>query len=92
MSEIRYNLASKDWVIIAPERSKRPDDHKIRKEKTEYPEHKKDCPFCPGNEKISEETFRLGGKKKWKTRVIANKYPVLAPYVKLKRSQANFYN
>lgn len=57
------------WVISAPRRAKRPYSQR----------HGKDfCPFCPGNEKGSEEVYRVGGRdhdKNWSVRVINNLYP-----------------
>lgn len=81
MSELRYNAISRDWVIIAKERAKRPEDFKRPKlDNAPLPEHKDDCPFCPGNEgDRTDETFRLSDGKAWKTRAIFNKYPALSP-------------
>lgn len=81
MSEIRQNLATKDWVIIATERAKRPEDF-MKKERViqNLPEYEEKCPFCPGNEaKMSpDETLRISKNKKWQVRVIPNKYPALS--------------
>ncbi len=59
---------SKQWVISAPRRAKRPNVGK-RKEIT--------CPFCIGNEQQEVEVFRIGGETgdtNWKVRVIKNKF------------------
>ena len=49
MPEIRQNLVTKDWVIIATERAKRPEDFKKKEEiKITLPEFENTCPFCPG--------------------------------------------
>ena len=54
MSQLRQNIATKEWVIIATERAKRPEDFlKKDKSKIVLPEYSKDCPFCPGNEHMS---------------------------------------
>jgi len=81
MSELRHNAISGEWVVIATERAKRPEDFaKAEKERSVNPEYSKACPFCPGNEALSpEETFRIGGEKKWTVRVIPNKFPALFP-------------
>jgi len=81
MSELRYNLISQEWVIIATERAKRPRDFtKAKRGKIVLPEFKAECPFCPGNEdKTPEETFRLGDRSRWKVRVTYNKFPALSP-------------
>ncbi|MCM8760737.1 MAG: galactose-1-phosphate uridylyltransferase [Candidatus Omnitrophica bacterium] len=87
MSELRYNIITRDWVIIASERAKRPSDfRKPRLEKAPLPKYRNDCPFCPGNEgDRSDETFRLGGADSWRTRVMYNKFPALVPTVKKER-------
>lgn len=94
MSELRYNMINREWVVIASDRAKRPKDFikekKAPKEKVSY---RKDCPFCPGNEPLSpEETFRLGGGKEWKTRCIPNKFPALSSAQKLERHPSIFSN
>lgn len=87
MSELRYNVISREWVIIATERAKRPKDFiKAKKEVKVLPEYKKDCPFCPGNEdQTPEETFRIGDANKWRVRVVYNKFGALSPTEKEKR-------
>ena len=63
MSELRYNIVTGDWVIIALERARRPGDFKqAKKPEGELPQYEKSCPFCAGNEPASgEETFRIAG-------------------------------
>lgn len=94
MSELRYNIITRDWVVISTERAKRPHDfQKQLKEKKELPVHRHDCPFCPGNEgDRSDETFCLGGKDAWKTRSIYNKFPALSPKTKLERFNSGTYH
>lgn len=82
VSEIRYNLITRDWVIISPTRGKRPDEFnkKVEGSGKSPPAYKPDCPFCPANEdKTPPELFRIeasdGG---WQIRVIPNKFPALA--------------
>lgn len=87
MSELRYNIINREWVVIATERAKRPHDFvKPQKDALPIPEFRQDCPFCPGKEgDLSDETFRIGGKEKWNTRSIYNKFPALSPKEKLVR-------
>lgn len=94
MSELRYNIVSREWVIIATDRAKRPRDFiKQKKEQAPLPEYKTDCPFCPGNEKFSpEETFSIKGQKGWKVRAIPNKFPALSPKQDLMRAPSVFNN
>ena len=64
MPQLRQDPATKEWVIIATERSKRPDDFKKIKSIAGKPPYKDDCPFCPGNEHLTlPETlaYRSGG-------------------------------
>lgn len=81
MPELRYNVISREWVVIATERAKRPEDFiKPKKDTKPLPEHRPDCPFCPGNEEQSPgEIFRIPGEKGWRTRVVFNKYGALLP-------------
>jgi UDPglucose--hexose-1-phosphate uridylyltransferase len=92
MPELRYNYVSREWVIIATERAKRPKDFiKAKKEDGVIPEYKDNCPFCPGNEKLTpEETFRLGGDR-WKVRCVYNLYGALSSKAKLERKIGGFY-
>ncbi len=80
MPELRYNMISREWVVIATERARRPKDFKkASQEAKALPGYKKECPFCPGNESESEaETFRMGDEKAWSVRVVPNKFPALS--------------
>jgi UDPglucose--hexose-1-phosphate uridylyltransferase len=81
MSELRQNIITRDWVIIATERAKRPDQFAVkREEKIILPSYAPHCPFCLGNEEdIRLESFRISDDRGWKVRVIPNKYPALSP-------------
>ena len=80
MSELRYNLIAREWVIIATERAKRPEDFiKAAKEKKALPEYRSDCPFCLGNEaKTPQLVYILGAPGNWKVRVVNNLYGALS--------------
>ncbi|OIN98067.1 galactose-1-phosphate uridylyltransferase [Candidatus Desantisbacteria bacterium CG1_02_38_46] len=79
MSELRQNLATKEWVIIATERAKRPEEFKSRKEKKELPAFNPACPFCPGNESNTPgETLRISDDGGWKVRSFPNKFAALS--------------
>ena len=43
-SELRFDIVSRDWVVIATGRAKRPETFKTRKE--ESLEKERECPFC----------------------------------------------
>jgi UDPglucose--hexose-1-phosphate uridylyltransferase len=81
MSELRQNLITRDWVIIATERAKRPDEFtQHNKQVTQSPAYQPHCPFCLGNEDASEvELFCLGDRHQWKVRSVLNKFPALSP-------------
>jgi len=69
--EFRKDSANREWVIIAPKRSKRPD---VARDLPPV------CPFCYGHEDLTpKEVFRLGGgqanKPGWEIRVVPNKFP-----------------
>jgi len=79
MPEIRQNLVTREWVILATERAKRP--HQFgegEKAKRELPPWVESCPFCPGNENLTPpEIWRSGTSAKWKIRIIPNKFAAL---------------
>jgi UDPglucose--hexose-1-phosphate uridylyltransferase len=84
MSEFRQNLVTRSWVIIAPERGKRPNPiHEEIKADINLPEYSAECPFCPGNDSDFNiiETDRIDDENgNWKVRVIDNRYKVLQEY------------
>jgi UDPglucose--hexose-1-phosphate uridylyltransferase len=100
-SELRFDLVSKDWVIIATGRARRPSFFKkAKKIKTRTP--KANCPFYDMRTqkrpvlayyKGKEALFKLGEiPKNWTTIVIPNKYPALLPHSELEeRKEGKFY-
>jgi UDPglucose--hexose-1-phosphate uridylyltransferase len=83
MSRLRQNAATKEWVLFATERAKRPEDHlKRRTDRTaDLAKHKADCPFCPGNEEDPAlETYRAADSTgAWIVRCLPNLYPAVTP-------------
>jgi len=78
MPEIRQNLATKEWVIIATERARRPEDFKTRRTENKLPARSDTCPFCPGNEvNAPGETCVISDENGWKAKSVPNKYPAL---------------
>lgn len=78
MPELRFNLITKEWVIIATERAKKPGTFKCRGIKKSLPSLENICPFCPGNEaKTPDEIFRISDGEQWKIRVVPNKFAAL---------------
>ncbi len=76
-SELRQDLVSGDWVVIAPKRAQRPDQFK-RKEKRKIAPIK-GCLFeDPQKNGNGDPILVYPDLKKWKIQIIPNKYPVLA--------------
>jgi UDPglucose--hexose-1-phosphate uridylyltransferase len=79
MSEIRFNPVTRDWVIIAPERSRRPQEFISRRERHVVPSRVPTCPFCPGNESLTPgETSRRDADGRWIVRAVPNKFSALS--------------
>jgi UDPglucose--hexose-1-phosphate uridylyltransferase len=84
MSFLRYDVTTNDWVIFAPERTRRPHDLKT-KDRLGVPSASAAslCPFCPGNEHLAgPEIYALRGGTApntpgWTVRVVPNKFPAL---------------
>jgi UDPglucose--hexose-1-phosphate uridylyltransferase len=80
MPELRRGPTTDRWVIVAPERAKRPSDFEKRGSGLEE-QDPGDCPFCAGNEKMTPpEIFRISSGDSWHVRVIPNKFPALEAY------------
>ncbi|MBO1349704.1 MAG: hypothetical protein EBE86_021050 [Hormoscilla sp. GUM202] len=93
MAELRQNVITREWVIVATERAKRPDQFAREKEAIALPPYARNCPFCPGNEEdnTTVESLRLGDEKGWQVRAVANKYPALSLEIKGKRKVNGIY-
>ena len=98
-SELRFDLISKDWVIIATGRAKRPEAFKLKK-RAKIKISRKECPFCNiETQKPPLLIFSKGKKisskkipKDWTSIVIPNKYPALLPQKTLKKKrEGKFY-
>ena len=82
LPKLRQDPTTKDWVIFATERAKRPHDFVKQGSSTEARGSKAACPFCPGNEASTPPaSFVLptGGGLPWSVRVVANKFAALVP-------------
>lgn len=77
MSEFRQNPITKNWVLIAPTRGKRPDQYKTYSVMHGVPEQDDKCIFCPGNEGQNGELARVPKGKDWEIRIIPNKFAAL---------------
>jgi len=80
MPEIRKNKITGEFVILAPERAKRPHDFVSTKKDAPLPQHSPNCPLCTGNEHMTPpETFRYPGSGPWSIRCVPNKFSALSP-------------
>ncbi len=83
MSELRQDPTTKAWVIIAPERAKRPQPKLKKRRAEELPIWDASCPFCVGNEdQTPDEVFRIpiwGEGSNWEVRVVPNRFAALTP-------------
>jgi len=80
-------MVSKEWVIIATERAKRPDQFLQKKEEKKLiPPYREDCPFCPGNEsKTPASLFSIEKNGAWSLRVVPNKFAALQSHLTTER-------
>src|SRR3990172_6994330 len=80
MPEIRHNIITRQWVIIATERA--PPAHLFASEekmRVDLSARVPTCPLCPGNEsKTPPETFREPKDGPWRVRVVPNKFGALS--------------
>ncbi|MDD5145915.1 MAG: galactose-1-phosphate uridylyltransferase [Candidatus Pacebacteria bacterium] len=99
-SELRLDLVSKDWVVIATGRAKKPEMFKTEtRQNGQVP--KKDCPFCHIETQEKPLLIFSHGKnipiskkvpEKWTTIALPNKYPSFLAYPKLeKRIEGGLY-
>lgn len=82
MSKLRQDPTTKEWVIFATERAKRPHDFVSRGSTPEEDTSGRPCPFCPGNEAMTPPdilTQPEAARKNWRVRVVANKFAALVP-------------
>ncbi len=81
MSELRQDPTTREWVILAPERARRPQQTSKKKRAEVLPDWDKSCPFCPGNEEQTpNEVFRIPASSEdsdWDVRVVPNRFAAL---------------
>jgi UDPglucose--hexose-1-phosphate uridylyltransferase len=100
MPELRKNPITREWVIIATERSRRPVDfHVPSGNLASTSAHDSKCPFCPGNEFATPPevlAFRGGdggsNTPGWSVRVVSNKFPALGIEGDLARRGTGIYD
>src|SRR3989344_5098357 len=88
-SELRFDPVSKDWVLIATGRAKRPET--FAKETLRHRSGPKSaCPFCH-LEKAKTILEYKDKKGNWFVKVIPNKYPAFSPADKLNKREEGPY-
>jgi len=90
MSIIRQDPTTKEWVILAGERKRRPHEYNQHAQARQQATENGPCPFCPGHEASTpEEVFRIPASEGtgWTVRVTSNKYPALGPTGGLERRE-----
>lgn len=93
MPQLRQNIVTGDWVVIAPERSKRPSDF-IAAETLRH-DSKINCPFCPTGHSYADE--RLKNYENDSVYVFPNKFPAFLEdknscSTRAHRLEGDFYN
>lgn len=81
MPELRQNLATKEWVIVASDRKLRPQDFAAKAAARKAADKDPKCPLCPGNEGQTEEISTLGDGQpgRWRVRVVRSAVAALVP-------------
>lgn len=75
MTELRFNVITREWVIIDTGKKKKPEDMPRSSDKKMTPEFLQSCPFCPGNEtRTPDEVYSVHDERGWKIRVVPNKF------------------
>ncbi len=93
MPELRQDPATQEWVIVATERARRPEDFSRPAPRQPAEERAGPCPFCPGNEHLTPPeslAYRHGPANGpgWWVRVVPNQFPALVPEGSQERSEA----
>lgn len=70
MPQLRQNIVTGEWVVIAPERAKRPDDF-ISADTVRHQSRTK-CPFCKDKEEYKNRIKKYDTASTW---LIPNKFP-----------------
>ncbi len=97
-SELRYDVISKDWVVIAKDRAKRPGQFKKEKRARDTVPKRK-CPFCRIETQlpptlIYKKNLKIEGTKipkGWTTIVIPNLYPAVKPGKMEEHKEGKYY-
>lgn len=90
-SELRFDLVSKDWVVIATGRAKRPETFASQESvRLESPES--NCPFCHLETQEKSVLEYKDEKGEWEIAVIPNKYPAFSRNGSLNERRDGLYS
>jgi UDPglucose--hexose-1-phosphate uridylyltransferase len=80
LTELRQDLVTGDWVVIATGRAKRPEDFASNKRIVVEEDPSKPCLFCYPEKTGQEEDVLIykNGEGEWSLRVFPNKYPAFS--------------
>ncbi len=86
-SELRQDITTGEWVVMAPGRARRPDSFRGERPVPglgylkQWPRYKADCPFCALDKYPQEaDVLRLpDDPERWQVHVFPNKYPAFKP-------------
>ena len=77
-SELRQDLVSGDWILIAPKRQARPNQFIKKEKRIKAP--KGSCPFeDPQKSGHGEPALTYPKQGNWQLQIVKNKYPALSP-------------
>ena len=94
MPELRQDLVTERWVIIATERARRPTETRSEPVKSDD----SNCPFCGGHEAQTPPEIWVarskGGPNQpgWNVRVVANRFPALRVEGQIDREGEGIYD
>ncbi len=95
MGQLRQDPITARWVIVKTKEDLKPEDYRV-----DNPGIKaKNCPFCPGNEKLTppevdadRQPYSEPNTSGWQTRTVYNKYPILKSEAKIKKSGLGMFD
>jgi len=89
MPKLRQNMITGDWVVIAPERAKRPEDF-VEAKRQPKTQAKDGCPFCPP--KGEAYLSKIEGTETTNVYAIPNKFPAFVTEDEIIEEGGDFYN
>ena len=88
MPKLRQNIITGDWVVISPERAKRPEDFVVEKKEPKT-QSKELCPFCPPDGAAYKT--KIPGTETDHLYVIPNKFPAFVDKDEIIQEGGDFY-